>query len=85
MKLVHAWQYGQFDDADHGETFACWTDPLDIAQHCQRFTSPEWWLVCMECGGRVGRYRRSKTVRNPKNYSCGDCGGNIRLEEGPGQ
>ncbi|WP_440009325.1 SprT-like domain-containing protein [Halomicrococcus sp. SG-WS-1] len=37
-ELVHAWQYWRFNEADHVETFARWTDPLDIAQHCQQFT-----------------------------------------------
>ncbi|WP_440009318.1 SprT-like domain-containing protein [Halomicrococcus sp. SG-WS-1] len=30
-ELVHAWQYRRFDEADHGETFVRWTDPLNIA------------------------------------------------------
>ncbi|RBI60127.1 sprT domain-containing protein [halophilic archaeon] len=84
-ELVHAWQYWQFDEADHGETFARWTDPLGIDQHCERFTSPKWWLVCVDCGQRIGRYRRSKTVRNPENDQCSDCGGNLRVEASPGQ
>ena len=84
-ELVHAWQYWQFEEVDHGETFARWTDPLDIAQHCERFISPKWWLVCGDCGQRIGRYRRSQTVCNPEYYQCGDCSGNLRVEVGPGQ
>ena len=83
--VLYAWKYWQFEQADHGETFARWTDRLNIAQHCERFTSPKWWLVCVDCGQRIGRYRRSKTVRNPEDYQCGDCGENLRVEEDPGQ
>ncbi|WP_433634794.1 SprT-like domain-containing protein [Halomicrococcus sp. NG-SE-24] len=38
-ELVHAWQYWQFKEADHGETFAHWMDSFNIDQHCERFTS----------------------------------------------
>ena len=81
-ELIHAWQYHEFGDADHGATFTRWTDGLDTSQHCERFTAPKWWLVCEDCGGRIPRYRRSKTVRNPEQYSCSECGGAIRVEEG---
>ncbi|WP_266083105.1 SprT-like domain-containing protein [Haladaptatus caseinilyticus] len=39
-ELIHAWQYHEFGEADHGATFARWTDALDTTQHCKRFTSP---------------------------------------------
>jgi SprT-like protein len=83
-ELVHAWQYHEFGDADHGATFTQWTDRLNTSQHCERFTTPKWWLVCEDCGGRSARYRRSKTVRNPEQYSCSECGGPLRVEEGDG-
>ncbi|WP_231187495.1 hypothetical protein [Haladaptatus sp. DYF46] len=50
-------------------------------QHCERFTAPKWWLVCKGCGGRSARYRRSKTVRNPEQYCCSECGGSFRVED----
>ncbi|WP_458210970.1 SprT-like domain-containing protein [Haladaptatus sp. NG-SE-30] len=84
-ELIHAWQYYEFGDADHGSTFTRWTDALDTSQHCERFTTPKWWLICEDCDGRIARYRRSKTVRNPEQYCCGECGGAIRIEEGDGQ
>ncbi|MFH5801049.1 SprT-like domain-containing protein [Haladaptatus sp. CMAA 1911] len=55
-ELIHAWQYHEFGDADHGATFTRWKDRLDTSQHCERFTSPKWWLVCEDCGGRIARY-----------------------------
>lgn len=80
-ELIHAWQYHELGEAEHGRTFDRWTDALDTTQHCERFTSPKWWLICEDCGGRIARYRRSKTLRNPEEYSCGECGGAIRVEE----
>ena len=56
-------------------------DDLDTSQHYERFTTPKWWLVCEDCDGRIPRYRRSKTVRNPEQYSCGECGGSINVEK----
>ncbi|WP_227379543.1 SprT-like domain-containing protein [Haladaptatus halobius] len=41
-ELIHAWQYHEFGEADHGRTFARWTDTLDTTQYCKRFTSPNW-------------------------------------------
>ncbi|MFB9807488.1 SprT-like domain-containing protein [Haladaptatus pallidirubidus] len=83
-ELIHAWQYHEFGKADHGATFTRWTDRLNTSQHCERFTTPKWWLVCENCGGRIARYRRSKIVRNPEQYSCGECGGSIHVEEDDG-
>ncbi|MFH5802045.1 hypothetical protein [Haladaptatus sp. CMAA 1911] len=77
-------KYHEFGDADHGATFTRWKDRLDTSQHCERFTAPKWWLVCEDCGGRIARYRRSKTVRNPEQYSCSKCGGAIRVEDSDG-
>ncbi|WP_435157926.1 hypothetical protein [Haladaptatus sp. DFWS20] len=64
--MIHIWQYHEFGDTDHGATFTRWTHTLDTTQHRERFTAPNWRLVFQDCGGRIPRYRRSKTVRNPK-------------------
>ncbi|WP_245800235.1 SprT-like domain-containing protein [Haladaptatus litoreus] len=32
-ELIHAWQYHEFGDADHGATFTPWIDALDTSQH----------------------------------------------------
>jgi SprT-like protein len=80
-ELIHAWQYHEFGEADHGRTFEQWTDALDTTQHCERFKSPNWWVICENCTERVARYQRSKVVKQPENYSCGDCGGDLRVEE----
>jgi SprT-like protein len=80
-EVIHAWQYHEFGEAEHGETFERWIDALDTSQYCERFTTPQWWVVCTECGGRLPRYQRSKVVKQPEEYSCGDCGGSLRVEE----
>lgn len=80
-ELIHAWQYHEFGEADHGRTFERWTDMLDTSRYCERFTSPNWWVICEECGGQLPRFQRSKVVKQPENYSCGDCGGSLRVEE----
>ena len=40
-ELIHAWQYHEFGEANHGATFTRWTDALDTSQHCERFTTPK--------------------------------------------
>ncbi|WP_227380309.1 SprT-like domain-containing protein [Haladaptatus halobius] len=80
-ELIHAWQYHEFGEADHGRTFTRWTDRRDTSRHCERFKAPNWWVICTECGGRLARYQRSKVVKHPEKYSCGDCGGSLRVEE----
>ncbi|WP_231188317.1 SprT-like domain-containing protein [Haladaptatus sp. DYF46] len=84
-ELIHAWQYHEFGEADHGETFTRWTDTLDATQYCERFKSPNWWVICTECNGRLARYQRSKVVKHPENYRCGECGGSLRSKEGDNQ
>ncbi|MFB9807722.1 hypothetical protein ACFFQF_22030 [Haladaptatus pallidirubidus] len=38
-------------------------------------------MICEDCNERFARYWRSKVVKQPENYSCGDCGGSLRVEE----
>ncbi|EFW91090.1 hypothetical protein ZOD2009_15911 [Haladaptatus paucihalophilus DX253] len=68
-------------EADHGRTFERRTDALDTSQYCERFTSPNWWVICEACGERIPRYQRSKVVKHPEQYNCGDCGGSLRIGE----
>ncbi|RBI59375.1 sprT domain-containing protein [halophilic archaeon] len=84
-ELIHARQYHEYGEADHEETFDRWTDALDTSRHCERFTTLNWWVVCTECSGRLPRYRHSKVVKQPEKYSCGDCGGALRVEEAAGE
>ncbi|GAA0254126.1 hypothetical protein [Haladaptatus pallidirubidus] len=73
-ELIHAWQYHELGEADHGVTIIRWTYALDTSKHCERFAAAKWWLVCEDFGERIARHRRSKTVCNPDDYCCSKCG-----------
>jgi SprT-like protein len=79
-ELIHAWQYHEYSEADHGATFKQWVKPLETDRHCKRYAEPKYWVICEECGSRDPRYRRSKVVKQPKKYSCGRCGSAISIE-----
>lgn len=34
-ELIHAWQYTEYGEADHGPTFRRWVEPLDTDRHCE--------------------------------------------------
>ena len=79
-ELIHAWQYHEHSEADHGPTFRRWVEPLETDRHCERYAEPKYWVVCEECESRDPRYRRSKVVKQTEKYSCGRCGGDISIE-----
>jgi predicted SprT family Zn-dependent metalloprotease len=79
-ELIHAWQYHKHGAADHGPTFRQWVEPLETDRHCEQYTEPKYWVVCEACGSRAPRYQRSKVVKQPERYSCGQCDGDISIE-----
>lgn len=79
-ELIHAHLIAEADDPSHGAAFRRLADELDTTVHCGRFSDPEWWVTCTDCGARIARYRRSKLVEQPEAYACGDCGGSFRVE-----
>lgn len=79
-ELIHVHLLAEADDPTHGAAFEALATELDAPTHCERFTDPEWWVICEDCGARLARYRRSKLVEEPGRYSCGDCGGAFRVE-----
>jgi len=42
---------------------------------------PNYIVECVECGYTWERQRRSKIVKHPGRYSCGDCGGSLESRE----
>ncbi len=78
-ELIHAWQYHEHGDGDHGPTFRQWIEPLETDRYCERYAEPKYWVVCEDCDGRTPRYRRSKVVKQHEDYTCG-CGGEITIE-----
>lgn len=79
-ELIHAWQYDAYGKADHGPTFRQWVEPLDTDRHCEQYAEPKYWVICTDCEVRDPRYRRSKVVKQPDRYSCGQCGGEFSIE-----
>jgi SprT-like protein len=80
-ELIHVHLLEERGDAGHGEAFRRLADRLETSVHCERFAPPAWWVVCVDCGARLARYRRSKLVEHPGRYSCGDCGGTLRVKD----
>jgi predicted SprT family Zn-dependent metalloprotease len=79
-ELIHVHLLNEGVGAGHGEVFQRYANALDASVHCERFTEPTWWVICTNCGARLARYRRSKLVKTPSEYQCGDCGGDFRVE-----
>jgi hypothetical protein len=80
-ELIHVHLLNEADDPSHGPRFRDLADRLETHVHCDRFVDPDWWVVCESCETRLARYRRSKLVQNPGDYACGNCGGDLRVEE----
>jgi predicted SprT family Zn-dependent metalloprotease len=84
-ELIHVHLIEETDDPSHCDRFRELADRLDTHVHCERFTDPEWWVVCVDCGAQLARYRESKLVTDPDEYRCGDCGGRFRVERAGGE
>lgn len=80
-ELAHVHLLNEAGDPGHGPAFRRLADRLDAPLHCERFSDPRWWVVCAACGNRIARYRRSKLVTHVGEYECGECGGDLRVEE----
>lgn len=78
-ELIHASQYYEYGEADHGPTFRRWIEPLETDRHCEQYAEPKYWVVCEGCERRDPRYRRSEVVNHPERYMC-ECGGEISIE-----
>ena len=78
-ELIHAYQYHEYSEADHGPTFRRWVGPLETDRHCEQYAEPTYWVICEDCERRDPRYRRSKVVKRPERYQCG-CGGDLTIE-----
>ncbi|MFC6906859.1 SprT-like domain-containing protein [Halalkalicoccus tibetensis] len=78
--LIHVWQYHEYDKADHGPTFHQWVEPLETDRHREQYAEPNYWVIYEECESCDSRYRRSKVVKLSEKYLCGQCGGEISVE-----
>ena len=83
-ELVHVHLLTEAGDASHGDAFREWADRLDAPVRCERFADPKWVVECTDCGARLPRYRRSKLVKRPEEFRCGDCGGSFNVTRSGG-
>ena len=80
-ELVHVHLLNEDADAGHGEQFRAVASELDAPVHCERFATPAYWVVCVDCEAKIARYRKSKLVTNPERYRCRKCGGRFSVRE----
>jgi len=80
-ELIHVHLINQYDDHSHGERFRRLADRLNTHVNCDRFCDPKWWVICEDCGSRVPRYRKSKLVKNPDKFQCGNCSGTFVIKK----
>lgn len=76
-ELIHVHLLNEAGDASHGPAFRELADDLQTSVTCKRFAEPNWWVTCESCGSEMPRYRQSKLVKNPGEYRCGGCGGEL--------
>lgn len=76
-ELIHVHRLNEAGDASHGAAFRELADDLQTSVTCKRFAEPNWWVTCESCGSEMPRYRQSKLVKNPGEYRCGGCGGEL--------
>jgi predicted SprT family Zn-dependent metalloprotease len=75
-ELIHAWEFQAFGSAGHGERFRRQAARLDAPVDCEQFAAARVHVHCTRpgCDWTLRRYKASKTVREPEQYRCGDCG-----------
>lgn len=81
-ELIHAHLVNTGQGSGHGEAFERLAETLDTSVHCERFTEPNYWVRCAECGLEIARYRKSKLVTQADQFRCGDCGGRFSVTTG---
>ena len=74
-ELIHAWQYHEFGEADHGRTFERWTDALDTTQYCERFKSPNWWVICEGAVENLHAIAARKSSNSPSSTAVATAAG----------
>jgi len=80
-ELIHAHLITTKGDGTHGADFETLAEELQTHVHCETFVDPEWIIQCRDCEVEYQRYRRSKVVSQPDQYSCGACGGTLAVFE----
>lgn len=78
-ELIHAHLVNTEGEAGHGARFEQLARKLETSVHCERFSEPNYWVHCDDCGRTLPRYRKSKLVKRPAQFRCGDCGGRFSV------
>lgn len=68
-ELVHAYQFAETGQSDHGTRFTRLAQSVDAPVHCQRFTTGRLRLRCGE-GCEDHRSKASKLVKHPETVRC---------------
>jgi predicted SprT family Zn-dependent metalloprotease len=68
-ELVHAYQFADRGESDHGLRFKLLAESVDAPIHCQRFTTGRLLLRCGE-GCEDYRSKASKLVKHPETVLC---------------
>jgi len=79
-ELAHVHLLNEAGDPGHGPAFERLAEQLETHVHCERFATPKYWVRCDDCSNRLARYKKSKLVKHPGRYRCGDCGGSLVVE-----
>jgi len=81
-EAVHAHQHQEGYGLSHDWTFRKWCDEFDISVHVDKPSSKaNYHIICENCGIVGKRQQRSKIVKNPERYKCGECGGKLHSEK----
>lgn len=68
-ELVHAYQFAETGQSDHGTRFKLLARSVDAPIHCQRFATGRLLLSCGE-GCEDYRSKASKVVKHPERAGC---------------
>ena len=64
-ELIHAYQYHEYGEADHGPTFTRWIKPLDTDRHCEQYADPKYWISVRTVSAATPDTGAQKSSRNP--------------------
>jgi predicted SprT family Zn-dependent metalloprotease len=78
-ELVHAFQFANRGDSDHGLRFTLLAESVDAPIHCQRFTTGRLQIRCGE-GCEDYRSKASKLVKHPETARCRDHDATMTVE-----
>lgn len=79
-ELIHVHLLNSGHDPSHDEKFNQLAERLDTSVYCENFSEPNWIVTCQDCDQKILRYKKSKLVKKPNEYQCGECGGDFLVK-----